>query len=90
MAATRKTKSLALRCRDPKKEGLFKELASKFLLAGYQVRRERLRSGYGFKVVSGSCRVNSDQVVFVDSRLNQDEQLEFLRSRAADLGVRLG
>lgn len=89
MAAIKRSKGSVVRIRDPKKEGVFKQLAALLGQAGFEVRRERLRTGFGFKVVSGSCRVNGSQVIFVDTRLNQDEQLEFLKSRAVDLGVPL-
>ncbi len=75
--------------KDPKKETVFKELCSKFESAGLTVRREKLKQGPGWKVVSGACRANNQRLVFVDPRLTQDDQILFLRSRAKALGLNL-
>lgn len=71
--------------RDPKKESIFKELAQKLAESGVIVRRERLKQGPGWKVLSGSCQVTESNYLFVDSRLSQDEQLELLSNRLAHL-----
>ncbi|MBX7138481.1 MAG: hypothetical protein K1X83_10915 [Oligoflexia bacterium] len=67
--------------RDPEKEGIFKELCLKLKQAGLEVRRERLKAGHGWRVVSGVCRSDGNRLVFVDSRLELDEQILFLRSK---------
>lgn len=83
---TRKKIALA---KDPKKECLFKELSGVFKEAGVLVRREKLKTGPGWKVISGACRVENQSMVFVDPRLPQDDQILFLRARAQELGVKL-
>jgi len=75
--------------KDPKKETLFKSLCAKFEAAGLTVRREKLKQGPGWKVVSGACRANNQRLVFVDPRLAQDDQILFLRSRAKTLGIEI-
>lgn len=72
---------------DQKKEGVFKELANLLQTAGYQVRREALKRGPGWKVMSGSCRVDGNRIIFVDRRLSQDEQISFLRGKAQGMGL---
>ena len=68
--------------KDPKKESLIKELIASLQEQGVDVRREKLKTGPGWKVTSGSCRLEEKRIVFVDSRLTQDDQIEFLRSKA--------
>ena len=75
--------------KDPKKESIFRELTSAFERAGFIVRREKLKAGPGWKVISGSCRALESKFIFVDPRLPQDDQLLFLRARAQTLGVPL-
>lgn len=70
--------------RDPKKERVINALAQEFQAHGFQVRRERLKMGHGWKVVSGSCRAGADRIVFIDRRLSQDEQVAFLWSAVKD------
>lgn len=72
---------------DAKKESLFKLLSSLLSQHGYQVRREELRRGAGFRVVSGACRAHGTPMVFVDRFLSQDDQLTFLASKIAEFGV---
>ena len=74
---------------DPKKESTIKELSRSLESAGYVVRREQLKRGHGWKVVSGMCRANDSKLIFVDRRMSQDEQLDFLRERSRDLNVPL-
>jgi len=73
--------------KDPAKESHFRELAATFKNAGYTVRREKLKAGPGWKVVSGSCRANDQKLIFVDPRLSQDDQILFLKARASSSGV---
>jgi hypothetical protein len=46
---------------------------------GLVIRREKLRSGSGFRVMSGVCRVEDSHLLFVDRRLSLDEQLDVLQ-----------
>lgn len=72
-----------------RKEAVFKELAGLLAGAGFDVRRERLRQGHGWKAVSGACRHENRKLLFVDRKLPQDEQIGFLASKAAELGIRV-
>ena len=69
------------------KEGVFKELIGIVSSAGYQVRREKLKQGYGWKVISGFCRLEERKLIFVDQRLPQDEQIAFLVQRIKSAGI---
>lgn len=71
--------------RDPEKERIIKELCGKIEAVGFQVRREKLKVGHGWRVISGSCRVDREKYIFVDRRLNQDDQIQFLQSKLMDL-----
>ena len=73
--------------KDKIKENVFKELSGVLQKAGVRVRREKLKSGPGWKAVSGGCRVESQHVLFVDPRMPQDDQILFLRSRVQQLGL---
>jgi hypothetical protein len=59
---------------------IVKILTSVLVDAGYQVRREELKRGFGWKVVSGSCRLNQEKLVFVDRRMNIEDQVLFLNN----------
>jgi hypothetical protein len=52
---------------------------------GFLVRREELKRGHCWKVVSGSCRSLSQNLVFVDSRLAPNDQVAFLEATVADV-----
>ena len=54
---------------------------------GYLVRREKLKTGPGWRVISGTCRVESAKMIFVDSQLPQEDQIEFLSSKIRELGL---
>ena len=54
---------------------------------GYLVRREKLKTGPGWRVISGTCRVESSKMIFVDSQLPQEDQIEFLSSKIRELGL---
>ena len=66
-------------------EGLYKERVSLLETAGYLVRREELKRGHCWKVMSGSCRSLSHRYVFVDSRLSANEQIAFLSAKLNDI-----
>ncbi|NLF25233.1 MAG: hypothetical protein GX589_06190, partial [Deltaproteobacteria bacterium] len=42
-----------------------------------------------WRAVSGSCRHVGDNLIFVDKKLPQDDQIAFLVSRITSLGVTL-
>lgn len=80
--AVKKRKSAV---RDPKKESVYKELVSDLTEQGYTVRREKLKQGFGWKVMSGQCTLESESLIFVDSRMTQDDQIAFLQAKLATL-----
>lgn|GEM_PF-1611448 len=63
----------------------YKELVSKLEGLGYVVRREELKRGHCWKVLSGVCRSLAQKFIFVDSRLNPDEQVAFLSAKLTDI-----
>jgi hypothetical protein len=67
--------------RDPAKEKLYKELVEQLAKKGFTVRREKLKQGYGWKVVSGACQALGQQLIFVDQRMTQDDQISFLQAK---------
>ena len=76
--------------RDPKKEKVFAQLSKILGLSRVIVRREKLKQGTGWRVVSGSCLRNGDEnLIFVDSRLAQDEQISFLATQISELGIQV-
>jgi hypothetical protein len=63
----------------------YKELVGKLEALGFVVRREELKRGHCWKVLSGVCRSLTQRFIFVDSRLNPDEQVAFLSAKMADI-----
>ena len=59
----------------------YKQLVAELEGRGFQVRREELKRGHCWKVISGSCRSLTQQLIFVDSRLAPQEQLTFLEGQ---------
>ncbi len=74
----KKKKKSTYQKEDPKKEMVIKNLISLFEENDFRVRREKLQQGFGWKAVSGACRVNEENLIFLDRRLAQDEQMIFL------------
>lgn len=54
---------------------------------GLEVRREELKRGPGWRATSGACRILERKVIFLDRRIPQDEQLDFLVERVHRLGI---
>ena len=73
--------------RDPQREAVIKELAAVLESAGYRVRREQLKQGYGWKALSGACTYRQEDLIFVDRRLSQDDQISFLAAKIRALRV---
>ena len=63
----------------------YKELVGKLEGLGFVVRREELKRGHCWKVLSGVCRSLTQKFIFVDSRLNPDEQVAFLSAKLTDI-----
>jgi hypothetical protein len=81
--------------RDPEKESTIRGLAEILGSAGFAVRREKLKRGPGWRVVSGMCRAidknaTVQRLIFVDRALSQDDQIAFLLGRIAELNVPVG
>lgn len=87
--AVKKAKKTASHPIDREKEAVLNELVDLLADQGLVVRRERLKQGPGWKVMSGACRLNDDSLIFVDRRLTQDEQIGFLVSRLLQAEVKL-
>jgi hypothetical protein len=66
-------------------EQRYRDLSAQLEQAGFVVRREELKRGHCWKVVSGSCRSLSQHFIFVDSRLAPQEQVAFLEGQLADI-----
>ncbi len=73
---------------DPKKESIIKELAVFAETQGFTVKRENLKQGIGWKVMSGSCRFNEQQIIYVDRKLSQADQISFLFSKFVSLELK--
>lgn len=85
----KKSKSVS---RDPEKESVLRGLSSLLSAAGYAVRREKLKRGPGWKVVSGMCRAldqnaTPQRFIFVDRGLSQDDQIAFMLGRIRELKI---
>jgi hypothetical protein len=65
----------------------YKELVGKLEGLGFVVRREELKRGHCWKVLSGVCRSLTQKFIFVDSRLNPDEQVAFLSAKLTDIEI---
>ena len=72
---------------DPLKEKGISELAAVLEGAGFEVRREKLKQGIGYKVMSGTCHFNESDIIFVDRKLPQDDQLSFLATKIIMQGI---
>jgi hypothetical protein len=62
----------------------YKDMVAQLEQLGFTVRREELKRGHCWKVVSGSCRSLTQRFIFVDSRLAPQEQLSFLEATVLD------
>ena len=67
-------------------DGRYKELIGLLEAKGFIVRREELKRGHCWKVVSGACRSLNQHFVFVDSRLAPGDQISFLEAKLDDIG----
>ena len=75
--------------KDLEKERIFKGLVKLLDEKGLEVRREPLKQGHGWRVSSGACRLNEKPCIFVDRRLPQEEQIEFVLAKVGDLKVEI-
>lgn len=90
MAQSVSTKQRTEAAHDSEKEGIFKGLTGILVKAGYRVRRESLKRGSGWRVVSGSCETQGEKLIFVDRRLTKDDQISFLCFNIRKLGISPG
>ncbi len=63
----------------------YKELVNQLEQLGHLVRREELKRGHCWRVLSGACRSLSQNLIFVDSRLSPDDQVTFLASKLTEI-----
>lgn len=89
MNLKKKSKNDQKLTRDAQKEAVYRQLSSLIEDAGYQVRREELKRGNGWKVVSGACRVEASKLILLDRRMTQDDQIAFLVGTLQSLGATL-
>lgn len=54
---------------------------------GFQIRREKLARGNGFRVKSGNCHYRGEKVFFLDRRLPADQQVNVLVDYLSDQNV---
>ena len=87
MAASVTQRKKNILTRDPQKEAAIRELSAVLVGAGYEVRREQLKQGYGWKVLSGSCTYREQRLVFLDRRLSQEDQISFLLGKILGLQI---
>ena len=73
----------------PAKDKVFKTLARIIEFKGFKVRREELKAGPGWRASSGACRAREDKLIFVERRLPQDDQLNFLIATILELNIAL-
>lgn len=66
-------------------EQFYRDLLVQLEARGFTVRREELKRGHCWKVLSGSCRSQSHHYVFVDSRLSPRDQISFLEATLAEI-----
>lgn len=69
----------------PQKERKYNELVGRLESAGFTVRREELKRGPNWRVMSGACRSIDRKIIFIDSRLSPDDQIAFLLGKVSDL-----
>lgn len=68
-----------------KKLKILSDLLSKTQELGFQIRREKLKQGHGWRCMSGACLLNGQKVLFLDSKVSLDEQIFFLSSWLAGI-----
>ena len=83
----RKQRNRGAEKKDPEKERVFRLLVDILTASDYVVRREKLKQGLGWKAISGACQLESDKLIFVDRRMPQDDQIDFLVSKVQSLGL---
>ena len=74
--------------KNDKKDNTIKILVGFLNSKGFKVRKEILKSGSGWRAVSGSCSVEDNKMVFMDRRLAEDEQIEFLIGKIKDFDIK--
>ena len=66
-------------------EARLQELILRARSLNVQVRKEKLLREAGYRVHSGHCRINGQDVIYLDRDIPLDEQIEFLASELAEL-----
>ncbi len=68
-----------------RQEARLQELMVRAKSLNVQVRKEKLLREAGYRVHSGRCRVNGQDVIYIDRDAPIDDQIEFLASELAEL-----
>jgi hypothetical protein len=63
-------------------EKILRLLTDLLKLNGFTLRKEELKRGFGWKAVSGSCRILEDRIIFIDRKMTLEEQVGFLSGYA--------
>lgn len=74
--------------KEQKKESVYRQLSKILDAAGVKVRREKLRQGPGWRAHSGACMADKTPLVFVDSRLSVEDQVNFLIGEIRERNVK--
>ena len=79
----------AIQKKSASKEAIIKNLSKILSLNNFKLRREQLKQGSGWRAISGQCRVDQEQFIFLDSRLPQDDQISFLVGKILELEMQV-
>ena len=63
-----------------KKVKMLSDLLLRAQELGFQVRKEKLKQGHGWRCMSGACLLKGEKLLFLDSKMSIDEQIYFLSS----------
>ena len=63
-----------------KKLKILSDLLRRTQELGFQVRREKLKQGHGWRCMSGACVLKGQKVLFLDTKVSLDEQIFFVSS----------
>lgn len=80
MSSKNSVKSKGSSVDSAKKMKILSELLLKAQELGFQVRKEKLKQGHGWRCMSGACLLKGEKILFLDSKMSLDEQVYFLSS----------
>lgn len=82
-------RSSATARRSTSDESQVRALEKVFRARGISVRREKLARGSAFRVRSGGCLLAGENLIFIDRRLPDDQQLTLLIEYLGELRITL-